>query len=473
MQTFFLSHSGRILALAFLVVVFQPVLHAQNNEQKEAEEDEKAIRAIFDEVLTNGYCYGWLDYLSNEIGGRLSGSPQAAQAVEWSYQVMDTLGFDTVYKQPVMVPRWVRGEKESGRIVNSVSHGTVEVPICALGGSIATPPLGITGELIEVTSFDQLADLGRERVEGKIVFYNRPMDPREIVTFHAYGGCVDQRWAGAKEAVKLGAIAVLVRSMTLAQDDYPHTGSMAYDEDGGRIPAAAISTNGANLLSQLLAEQPDLTFNIILECETLPDVLSHNVIGEIRGSTYPDEVILVGGHLDAWDNGDGAHDDGAGVVQALEALKVFKKLAIRPQRTLRVVFFMNEENGLRGAREYARVAKEQPEDHIVAIESDRGGFTPRGFHMEATEAQVAKVKAWREMLEPYGLHDIEAGRSGADVSPLKNDRIILVGLIPDSQRYFDYHHSPIDVFEHVNKRELEMGAASMAGLIYLFDKYGN
>ncbi|MGD1846591.1 MAG: M20/M25/M40 family metallo-hydrolase [Salibacteraceae bacterium] len=459
--------------VALLATLTAGTTHAQDEMLVRPDQDAQVIRTIFDLELTNGRSYQMLDYLANQIGGRLSGSPQAAQAVEWAHQTMDTLDFDTVYRQPVMVPRWVRGEVESGRIVNSLSRGTESVPVCALGGSIATPKGGLTAGLIEVQGFEELKTLGREKVAGKLVFYNRPMDPKHIYTFHAYGGCVDQRWAGAKEAAALGAVGVVVRSMNLKLDDYPHTGSMAYADDGPKIPAAAISTNGAELLSRLLKEQPDLRFNLELSCFQLPDVLSYNVIGEIKGSEFPDEIILVGGHLDAWDNGDGAHDDGAGCVQAMEVLRLFREMKVRPKRTIRVVLFMNEENGLRGAKKYAEIATARGDNHIVAIESDRGGFSPRGFHLEATESQVAKVQAWRSMLEPYGLHDIQSGGSGADISPLKGNDIILVGFVPDSQRYFDYHHSALDVFEAVNQRELEMGAASMAALVYLFSQYGN
>ncbi|MEM9023978.1 MAG: M20/M25/M40 family metallo-hydrolase, partial [Bacteroidota bacterium] len=403
--------------------------------------EKQMIRNIFDEALVNGQSYQLLDYLANSIGGRLSGSPEAAMAVEWSHQVMDTLGFDTVYRQPVMVPHWVRGKAESARIVNSNSMGTVEVPISALGGSIATPAGGLTANVIEVKSFEELATLGREKIEGKIVFYNRAMDPRHIHTFHAYGGCVDQRWAGAKEASQFGAAGVIVRSLGLAHDDFPHTGSMSYEGEKP-IPAAAISTNGAELLSRLLQEQDDLRFSFTQSCETMPDVLSYNVVGEIKGTEFPDEIILVGGHLDAWDNGDGAHDDGAGCVQSMEVLRIFRQLGIRPKRTVRVVLFMNEENGLRGARKYAEVAEKNGDNHIVAIESDRGGFSPRGFHFEASDAQLEKVLAWKPLLEPYGLHDIRTGGSGADVRPLKGNNTILAGFVPDSQRYFDFHHSP-------------------------------
>ena len=459
-----------------ILLLLAPILGATQDKKDiriTGSPDEKMVRKIFDEALLNGHSYGMLDYLSNSIGGRLSGSPEAAMAVEWAHQAMDTLGFDTVYRQPVMVPRWVRGGKEKGRILGSKTHGTIEVPICALGGSVATPKGGLSAELIEVHSFDELESLGREKVEGKIVFYNRPMDARHIYTFHAYGGCVEQRWAGAKEAVDYGAVGVLVRSMNLKLDDDPHTGSMAYDEGEEKIPAAAISTNGAELLSRLMKEQPDIRFHFEMSCYTLPDVLSYNVIGEIKGTEHPDEIILVGGHLDSWDIGDGSHDDGAGCVQAIEALRIFKDLNIKPKRTLRAVMFMNEENGLRGAQKYAELAEANEDNHIVAIESDRGGFSPRGFHMEANPEQIQKVSAWRSILEPYGLHDFKAGGSGADVSPLRGNNTLLVGLVPDSQRYFDHHHAASDVFENVNRRELELGAAAMTALMYLFSEYGN
>mgnify|MGYP001065595711 FL=1 len=329
----------------------------------------------------------------------------------------------------------------------------------------------ISGEVIEVQSLEEIADMDSIAVAGKIIFYNRPMDPKHFSTFRAYGGCVDQRYSGAIEAAKKGAIAVLVRSMGLRQDDFPHTGTMAYEEGITKIPALAVSTNGANYLSENLKKTPKLDLAIKTSCETLPDKVSYNVIGEIRGSKYPDIFITVGGHLDSWDLGEGAHDDGAGTVQSIEVLHLLKTLNIKPQYTIRCVLFMNEENGNRGGISYAERAIQEKEKHLAAFESDRGGFSPRGFSVNGSAKRLKSIQAWASLLKPYGLHEFEAGFAGVDINPLKNDTICLIGLSPDSQRYFDHHHTDDDVFEAVNKRELELGAASMTALIYLIDKY--
>ena len=356
--------------------------------------------------------------------------------------------------------------------MNSISMGSKEVPVCALGGSIGTGNAGITARVIEVHNFEQLEELGTKGIEGKFVFFNRPMDPTHIHTGTAYGGAVDQRHKGAAHAAKYGAVGVLVRSMTLALDDVPHTGSMKYDSVGVKIPGVAISTRGANLLSGLLKQDQGLMFHLELDCKTLPDVRSHNVIGELKGTEYPDEIILVGGHLDSWDKGHGAHDDGAGCVQSIEVLRLFKALGIQPKRTVRVVMFMNEENGLRGAKKYAAVAKEKGENHIAAIESDAGGFTPRGFGILGTPGAVEKIKSFNRVFDSFGIIDLKAGWGGADINHLKDQGVTLIGYRPDNARYFDLHHTSEDTFDKVNKRELELGAASMAVLVYLLSEYG-
>lgn len=427
------------------------------------------MRSIYDEALTNGQSYEMLEYLSLNIGHRLSGSPQAAAAVEWTRQKMTELGFDKVYLQEVMVPHWVRGPIETARIVNSNKLGSVELSICALGNSIGTGPDGILAQVVEVKNFEELQKLGKKNIEGKIVFFNRPMDPKHIRTFYAYGGAVDQRVQGATEAARYGAVGVVVRSMTLAQDDVPHTGTLRYDESVEKIPAVAISTNGADLLSKSLAGQPGLKLYFETHCKMLEDVLSYNVIGEITGWELPDEYITVGGHLDSWDLGDGSHDDGAGCVQSIEVLRLFNSLGIRPRRTLRAVMFMNEENGLRGGIKYAEVAKKMGEKHFAALESDAGGFTPKGFSVNADDDTYNKIASWKNIFSTYGVHEIVKGYGGADINPLKDQGVILLGLMPDSQRYFDYHHTMIDTFDKVNKRELELGSAAMAALIYLLD----
>lgn len=444
------------------------LLSAQSNI-----EDKNQIKHFYDLSLLNGQSYEWLDYLSNRIGSRLSGSLGAERAVAWTKSALDSLGLDRVYLQAVKVPKWVRGPKEFA-LIETAPGITFNVPVTALGGSVATPSVGLKAPVVEVQGIEDLATLGRENIEGKIVFFNRPMQANLISTFEAYSGCVDQRYSGALEASAFGAVGVIVRSMNLRLDDLPHTGAMSYGEQdvSKRIPAAAISTNAAEKLSYLLKLEPELKFLFRQQCKTFPDVWSHNVIGEITGSEFPDEIILVGGHLDSWDLGDGAHDDGAGVVQSMEVLRLFKQSGYRPKRTIRVVLFMNEENGLRGGNAYADSAFVKNEKHIFALESDAGGFTPRGFSFNCSDEEFAQVESWKPLFKPYLIHYFEQGGSGADIRPLKNKYNVLAGLRPDSQRYFDHHHAENDTFDAINKRELELGAATMTSLIYLFDKYG-
>lgn len=435
-------------------------------------DDEAFIRKIYDEALAKGQSYEMLEHLCTKIGARLSGSPAAAAAVEWSRQVMQSYGFDSVWLQPVMVPHWVRGQQEIGRIVNSKKLGSLQVSVCALGNSVGTGPAGVLANVIEVKSFDELKQLGEKGVKGKIVFFNRPMDPKVIPMFASYGGAVDQRGSGVTEAAKYGAVGVVVRSMGVNMEDYPHTGSLRYAAGVPKIPAVAIATKHAEQLSSLLKDDKELKFYFETHCEMLPDAPSFNVIGELRGTEFPGEIIAVGGHLDSWDLGQGAHDDGAGCVQSIEVLRLFKAMGYKPKRTLRAVMFMNEENGLRGGNEYASQAKLKNEKHIMAMESDRGGFTPRGFTMSATDEVKTKIRSWKPILEPYGLTDFNQAGGGADIGPLAAQGVTLIGYLPDSQRYFNYHHTAEDTIDKVDKRELELGAASMAALIYLIDKYG-
>lgn len=454
------------IGLLTLCLALSQVIVAQTD-------DEVQLRKIYDAALSQGKSYNWLNHLSNQIGGRLSGSIQAQQAIDYTKTELDALGLDQVWLQPVMVPKWVRGTPEFAYFETEPGI-TTNVPITALGGSVATAPKGIKAKVIEVQGIEELDALGANKLAGKIVFFNRPMNAKHINTFEAYSGAVDQRGSGAREAAKFGALGVIVRSMNLRLDDFPHTGAMSYGDAplNQRIPAAAISTNAAELLSATLKLNPDINFYFKQNCKQFDDVQSFNVIGEIKGSTYPDEIIVVGGHLDSWDLGDGSHDDGAGCVQSMEVLRLFKEIGYKPKRTIRVVLFMNEENGLRGGKKYAEVAQKNNENHIFALESDSGGFTPRGFSFDSSEANFKRVQEWQTLFEQYQVNFLVQGGSGADIGPLKNDNIVLAGLRPDSQRYFDHHHSDNDTFEHVNRRELELGAAAMTSLIYLFDTYG-
>ena len=434
--------------------------------------DSVFINKIYNEALSNGNSYEWLDYLSNQIGGRLSGSVNYDRSVKWGKEQLELIDIDSVWLQPVMVPKWVRGAPEYAHIETRPGNN-ISVPIAALGGSISTPSIGIFANVIEVKSFNELRELGKDSVSGRIVFYNRPMDETLINTFEAYGGSVDQRTRGTAEAAKLGAVGVIVRSMTTILDDYPHTGSMYYDglTLNQRIPAAAISTNGAELLSSMLSLNPKTKLFFRQNSKNFPDVLTHTVIGEIKGSQKPEEIIVVGGHLDTWDLGDGSHDDGAGIVQSMEVLRIFKSLNYKPKRTIRVVLFANEENGLRGGNKYARESKLKNEKHFFALESDAGGFTPRGFSFDTSEKEFKLIKKFEKLFEDYGMNNFFLGGSGADIGPLKDGLVILAGLRTDPQRYFDVHHAASDTFDKINKRELELGAAAMASLIYLMDNY--
>ncbi|CAM3392100.1 M28 family peptidase [Flavobacterium psychrophilum] len=452
--------------LSFLLLFTSLFGFAQNSDQNQ-------LKEIYKSALTNSKCYAWLDDLSNKIGHRLSGSAGAQKAVEYTKSQMEALGgFDKVYLQEVMVPKWVRGEKETAYILDHKSK--VKVPVCALGGSVATSKKGITAQVIEVHAIKELETLGIDKIKGKIVFYNRPMDNTQIESMNAYGAAGDQRWSGAKEASKYGAVATIVRSLNLRLDDFPHTGSQSYDDipKTQYIPTAAISTNGAELLSKTLKENSKLKFYLKQSCQQMEEVLSYNVIGEIKGTEHPENIIVVGGHLDSWDLADGSHDDGAGCVQSIEVAYIFKNIKYKPKNTIRVVLFMNEENGGRGGKKYQELAQINNENHIFALESDLGGFSPRGFSLETDDANFARISNWKSLFEPYLIHSFTKGHSGSDIEPITGTKIIKAGLYPDTQRYFDYHHAANDKFDAINKRELELGAATMTSLIYLIDKYG-
>ena len=434
--------------------------------------DSLMLKKISDEALKNGQCYSNLSYLCTKIGNRISGSPQAAAAVEYTYQLMKSYNFDTVYLQECWVPHWVRGTTEKAKIIGSKNYGDAEMTICALGSSVPTPIGGITAEIIEVKSFEELKKLGTAGVKGKIVFFNVAFDQTKISTGSAYGEAVKYRWAGPSEAARYGAIGSVVRSMSTTTDDFPHTGNMGYNDSLPKIPCCAISTLDADMLVKVLKSEKNVKFYFELNCQTLPDVKSYNVIGELKGTQFPDEIITVGGHLDSWDKGHGAHDDGAGCMQSIEVLRIFKTLGIKPKRTIRAVMFMNEENGGKGADKYLEIAKLNKEKHLLAIESDAGGYSPRGFGMTMSIEQKKKVKTWKDLFLPYGVYDFEGEGGGADINDLKTIGCALMGLRPDAQRYFDLHHTDNDTIDKVNERELELGAAAMAMMIYLVSEYG-
>jgi carboxypeptidase Q len=436
-----------------------------------AQSDSVTIIKIADEVLTNGTAYDNLRYICKKIGPRLSGSSNAQKAVEATARMLKEAGADTVYRQPCMVPHWVRGEKETGYI--QLAGGTKKVlHLCALGNSVGTGKKGVSAGVVEVRSMAELNGLGTAVMKGKIVFLNFSMNPTYVETFRAYSESGIARWGAPTIAAKYGAVAAIVRSLASNADDYPHTGVTVYNDSFPKIPAVAVSTNDAVWLSRQLKMKMQLRAFIQTNCKMLPDAPSYNVIGELRGSESATEIITVGGHLDSWDLAEGAQDDGAGVVQSIEVLRALKASGIRPNRTIRAVLFMNEENGGRGGEKYAALAKANKERHVFALESDAGGFTPRGFSFETTDSQFEKIMPWKNLFYNYGVYNFSRGGSGSDVGHLKETGAALAGLSPDTQRYFDVHHAATDVFENVSRRELHLGALNMAALVYLVDKYG-
>ncbi len=448
---------------------------AQGICARAAASEAETIRRIYAEALTRGTAYENLRELTTSHPGRLSGSKSLEGAVIWAKAKLEALPCDRVTLQAVSVPHWERGAKESVSLLppRGTKGEAVSLAALALGGSEATPPNGLTAGVIEVQSLADMAALGREKIAGKVVFFNRPMDPTQIQTGVAYRAAGDQRNRGPAEAAKLGATAVLVRSLTLAHNDVPHTGTTAFEPGQTKLPCAALSTVAAERLSNALKADPTHQVQIAIHAKTHPDALSHNVVGEIRGGEFPDEIILVGGHLDSWDIAPGAHDDGAGIVQSMEVLRIFRALGLKPRRTLRCVLFTAEENSAAGAIEYARLVKERKEKHLLAVESDNGGFQPRGFNLGHVSMEAhERALRWRPLFEPYGIYFFQKGTGGVDVSPLLPQGATVAGLMPDSQRYFDYHHTADDTLETVNPRELHLGSAALAALIWLVDSQG-
>lgn len=466
--------------LSILFVLLVLTLHAQDPGTAGVNKDSAFIRRISNEILVNGKAYDNLRYLTKQIGGRLAGSPNMVKAEKWGQEALTKAGADRVWLQQCMVPHWVRGGKDNAtayylKNVAGKGIGVARVPqsldVIALGNSIGTGPKGLQADVIEIQSFDDL-ETKKDKVKGKIVFYNVKFNPTYISTFLAYRDAARYRTTGAGRAAKYGAVGVIVRSMSHGANNIPHTGAMRYDTAYAKIPAVAIGLQDADWLSDALKANT-ITTLIRTYGKFLPDTIGHNVIGELKGTEFPDQIITIGGHLDSWDNCEGAHDDGAGIVQTIEILRAFKAIGYKPKHTIRFVLFANEENGLRGADKYAEEAKVKKEKHVFAVESDAGGFAPRGFSFSVTDEEFVKVNAWRSLLAPYGADDFSRGGGGADIGPLNDEfKTPLAGLSPDSQRYFDYHHARNDVFEAVNKRELELGAISMAALIYLVDQYG-
>ena len=433
--------------------------------------DSLMIRKLSDEILRNGKAYDLLYQLTKQVGGRLAGSPQFAKAETWGKNAMEQMEPDAVYLQECMLPHWVRGGKDKA-VITELNHKKTDhaLDVLALGNSLGSNGKTITANVLMVADFAELENR-KDEVKGKIVYYNYGFNPTNLMPFISYGESGMYRRSGPSRAAKYGAVAVMIRSLTESTANDPHTGAMAYTDSLPKIPAVAVGPRDADYLWSIKEDyQVSLQTNGLF----LPDTIGHNVIAVLKGTEFPDEIITIGGHLDSWDVNEGAHDDGAGIVHTMEILRSMKAIGYQPKHTIRFVLFANEENGLRGGLKYAEQAKANHEKHIFALESDEGGFTPRGFGFTTkNKEQLAKIQSWLPLLQPYGTDRLIMGGGGADIGPLSSAfGTPLAGLIPDPQRYFDVHHARSDVFENVNKRELLLGAVNMAALIYLVDQYG-
>jgi carboxypeptidase Q len=433
-------------------------------------QDSLIFRKISDEIMLHATCYDNLRVLCKTVGRRISGSPAAAKAVIWGEAAMKAAGADKVWLQPCDVPYWYRGNES---LYLKLDDGYRKVNALSLGNSQGSGGKTINAPIIMVHNFDEFAALPPSAVKGRIVFFDYRFRQDIIFTFEGYGDAVRYRGQAPSLAAAKGALAVIIRSMSTGIDDFPHTGATHYNDSFPKIPAMSLGNNTADLLEQACAKSQVMA-KLTSECHMMPEpVRSYNVIGEIKGSEYPDRIITIGGHLDSWDVGEGAQDDGAGVVQTMEVVRAFKALGIRPKCTIRAVLFMNEENGQKGGQAYADSAKANDEHHIIAVETDAGGFSPRGIGLVMGPARKDKILRYKNLFLPYGVYDFSREEGGSDIDPIhKKLGVPLAGLVPDSQRYFDIHHTNNDIFENVNHRELKLGAVALAQFIYLVSEQG-
>lgn len=431
--------------------------------------DSALLSRIATHVLTQGKCYDDLRVLCKQVGHRLSGSPQAEKAIAWGEAALKEAGCDRVWLQAVEVPKWERGEEHLA-LQFGPGADFVDVPVLSLGNSEGTGDKVVKAGIVMVQSFDELKKLQPDQIKGKFIFLNYRFRHEFPQSFSAYGDAVKYRWQGPEIVADARIAGIIIRSISSGIDDYPHTGSTKYIDKDHVFPLVAVGNKTADKLEAACRKGPAAAM-LRSNCGMKGVAMSYNVIGEITGSSRPNDYMAVGGHLDSWDVGEGAHDDGAGCVQAIEVLRTFKALHIRPKHTIRAVLFMNEENGAKGGRAYADSAKNRNEHHVVALESDAGGFSPRGFELTWSPAQKKAFLTYAPLLLRYGIYDFEKEGGGVDVGFLKNNGCVIGELIPDSQRYFDVHHTQNDVFETVNHRELKLGAAAMTQFLFLLDQH--
>jgi len=422
--------------------------------------DDEAVGRIVGTALTESRAYEKLAWLTDRIGHRLSGSRNLQRAVAWTAEQLRRDGLERVWTEEVMVPRWVRGH-ERGRLVSPVER---RLALLALGGSVPTPEGGLRGEVVLAHSIEEVEAMG-ERLRGKIVLYVHEMK-RGAGYLEGYGPGARMRVHGASPAARGGAVAMLIRSLGTADYRLPHTGAMNYEDDAARIPGAAISVEDSMRIERLIAAGETVEVELDLGCATLPDAPSANVLAELRGRELPDEVVVIACHLDSWDVGDGAHDDGAGCAVVMESLRLLNKHGLVPRRSIRGILFTNEENGLRGGRDYAMRHRDEMERHVAAIESDSGGGAPLGFGVTAGPGAEETVREIARRLDAIGADRVTPEGGGADISPMKPYGVPQIGLRQDTTYYFDYHHTEADTLDKVERRDLDRNVAAMMLMAY-------
>ena len=427
-----------------------PALAAQDLVQQY----QPVANRIISAAVSDSSAYERLAELVDRFGPRFSGTANLERALDWILAEMERDGLENVHGEPVMVPRWVRGE-ESAELIAPRRR---VLPMLSLGGSVGTPPDGITAEVMVVGSYEELESRAAE-AGGKIVLFNVP--------FTSYGQTVRYRGGGAIAAARVGAVAALLRSVTPHSLQTPHTGAMNYAEGVSRVPYAALTVEDAEMLQRMVDRGERVEVRLTLSARTLPDVESRNVVAELRGAELPDEIVVLGGHIDSWDVGQGAMDDGGGSVAAWEAVRLIQRLGLRPRRTLRVVLWTNEENGLRGARSYRDAHQAELDRHVLAIESDAGVFRPRGFGFGGSPAAYAIVSEIGNLLEPIDAGSIAVGGGGADIGPLMREGVPGMGLSVDGSKYFWYHHTDADTIDKLDPADMARCVAAMAVMAYV------
>lgn len=447
-----------VLASLFLAIVALPA-----SSQSITERYRDQVKQLIDASLATDSAWSRLAYITDTFGPRFSGSQNLEDAIDEIVRMMKKDGFDTVYTEPVKVPHWVRGN-ESAKMISPRPR---IMPMLGLGGSIATPPEGITAEVIVVDELDSVATLG-ERARGKIVLINQAFEEgRGPAPFRGYSQTVRIRSMGAVESAKVGAVATLIRSVGPYGMQTPHTGSMAYVDGVPKIPAAAITIEDSEMIKRMTERGQKVVVTLNMEAQTLPDADSRNIIVELRGYEKPEEIVVMGGHIDSWDVGTGAMDDAGGCIVTWEALRLMKELGLRPRRTVRVVFWTNEENGLRGANVYKNNRLAEVEKHVLAMESDSGVFSPEGFGFTGVNAAYAMINEIGQMLTPIGANSITRGGGGADISPLTREGVPSMGLTVDGTKYFWYHHTDADTIDKLDRDEVNRCVAAMAVMAFV------